>query len=129
MPWSAVVGISGILQLDDGTANNRLGLWLQPGTTALSTMDSYGAGTADVQIARGAVTPLVPFKLAAAYTARNAAVVMNGGTAALGTPLHWPGLLFTRMLIGSSMRPAPMGICSSPASGAGLRIWRPPTSR
>jgi hypothetical protein len=82
--------------------------WLkasQPGNTAVTMYDAYGSGISDTGIARGAVTPGVTFKMAAAFTARNAAMVLNGGTAGAAVPLHWPGLLFTRMLIGSYVSP------------------------
>jgi hypothetical protein len=105
IPWSGAAGIWALWQLDDGSSNNRLGAWLQPGNTAVTMYDAYGSGISDTGIARGAVTPLVPFKMAAAFTARNAAMVLNGGTAGAAVPLHWPGLLFTRMLIGSYVSP------------------------
>jgi hypothetical protein len=82
--------------------------WLkasQPGNTAVTMYDAYGSGISDTGIARGAVTPGVTFKMAAAFTARNAAMVLNGGTAGAAVPPHWPGLLFTRMLIGSYVSP------------------------
>jgi hypothetical protein len=76
-------------------------VWTQPDNRAIYAADYYGTNIVDASLGRGAVAPFTTFKIAAAFTARNAALVLNGGAVNAGIPGHWPGLLFNRLTIGA----------------------------
>ena len=53
IPWSGAAGIWALWQLDDGTSNNRLGAWLQPGNTAVTMMTPTAAASATPALLAG----------------------------------------------------------------------------
>lgn len=86
--FTAPIVLSGtqqVLSLDDGTANNRIGLKLVGGVLYANV---YVGGTEDVSLNLGAVTAYTDYRIAFAFTASDFSASLNGGapvTAAVGS--------------------------------------------
>jgi len=102
---SADSGYGGVVELNDGSVNNRFQFYVSINTTTLRFGDNYTSNLLDAQVPAGSYSLATPYKAAGAIsgaiaTSGTIAASLNGATAVTGTTGNFPGARLTQMQIG-----------------------------
>jgi hypothetical protein len=102
---SADPGYGGVVELNDGSSNNRFEFYVSPNSTVLNFADTYTSNIDDGSINAGSYTLGTPYLAAGAIsgalgTTGSHGASLNGAAAVTGTTGNFPGANLTQLQIG-----------------------------
>ena len=93
-------GYGGIVEINDGSVNNRFEFYVGLSTATVRFADAYTSNTGDAGISIGNFTPGSPYKVAGSISQGSIAASINGNLAVTGTTANFPGSSLNNMAIG-----------------------------